>query len=87
MHVVILRCVIFGLFCMFRVSFNQGVPMLVINEKSGGTIRVGKEIKLRILSVNGNRVRLGFEAPSHVTIEREIVARHRSLLSRSKPPK
>lgn len=44
--------------------------MLVLTRKKGESIRIGDEIELRVLSIQGNRVRLGIEAPSHVDVRR-----------------
>lgn len=51
--------------------------MLVIAEDVGGWIRVGKNIRIRVLSARGRRVRLGFEAPPDVEIVREVVENYR----------
>jgi len=44
--------------------------MLVLTRKKGESILLGGEIQVRVLSVQGNRVRLGIEAPSHVDVRR-----------------
>jgi carbon storage regulator len=45
--------------------------MLVLTRKSGESILVGDEIRIRILKVNGSRVRVGIEAPTSLRILRE----------------
>lgn len=44
--------------------------MLVLSRKIGQEIVLGGEIRVRVLEVRGNRVRLGFDAPDSVGIQR-----------------
>jgi carbon storage regulator len=45
--------------------------MLVISRRMGESLRIAGEIRLTILRVEGGRVRVGIEAPSHVGIVRD----------------
>jgi len=45
--------------------------MLVLTRKSGESILIGGEIRVRVLGASGSRVRLGIEAPNDVRIVRE----------------
>lgn len=45
--------------------------MLVLTRKSEESIRIGEDIKITILEIKGNQVRLGIDAPSGVRIYRE----------------
>jgi carbon storage regulator len=45
--------------------------MLVLSRKLGETIIIGDNIQVRVLAINGNQVRLGFEAPRSVSIQRQ----------------
>lgn len=47
--------------------------MLVLTRKPGQRVRIGDEIEVTLLEVNGDRVRLGFSAPPHVAIHRQEV--------------
>jgi len=47
--------------------------MLVFTRKIGETVAIGNEIKVKILEIRGNQVRLGIEAPKEITIHREEV--------------
>jgi carbon storage regulator len=47
--------------------------MLVLTRSRNQTIRVGHDICIRIVGVNGNQVRLGVEAPKHVSVDREEI--------------
>lgn len=44
--------------------------MLVLSRKPGETLHIGNNIVLRVLEVNGTRVRLGIEAPHDVPVLR-----------------
>jgi carbon storage regulator len=48
--------------------------MLVLSRKPGEKIRVGTHITLTVVEVQGNRVRLGIEAPPEVHILRGELA-------------
>lgn len=45
--------------------------MLVLSRKPEEQVLVGENIRVTVLKVRGNRVRLGFEAPPGVPITRE----------------
>ena len=44
--------------------------MLVLSRKADQTIRIGESIQLRIIQVQGGRVKIGIEAPDSVRILR-----------------
>ena len=49
--------------------------MLVLSRKTEEAIQIGDEITVKVLSVKGGIVRLGFEAPKDVSIMRsELLA-------------
>jgi len=47
--------------------------MLVLSRKSNEEIIIGGNIRVKILEINGNRVRLGISAPNHVPVLREEI--------------
>ena len=47
--------------------------MLVLSRKPNESIIVGDDIRIVVLEVRGHRIKLGIEAPSHVTIFRDDV--------------
>jgi carbon storage regulator len=53
----------------------DGLSVLVLTRKIGETIRIGDAISVRVLSVRGGQVSLGFVAPASVRIFREEVLR------------
>jgi carbon storage regulator len=47
--------------------------MLVLTRRTGEIIRIGPDIVVTILGVNGSQVRFGIEAPKDVPVHREEV--------------
>lgn len=47
--------------------------MLVLSRKVGEQVIIANNIRVQVLSVRGNRVRLGFQAPDEVCINREEI--------------
>jgi carbon storage regulator len=45
--------------------------MLVLSRKAGERILIGDEIKITIVRIGPNTVRLGIDAPGHLNIVRE----------------
>ena len=45
--------------------------MLVLARKEGESIMIGDDIKLKVISIDKNSVKLGIDAPNEVTILRE----------------
>lgn len=49
--------------------------MLVLTRKTGERTVIAGDINLVVLSIQGNRVKLGFQGPAHVPILREEICR------------
>lgn len=47
--------------------------MLILTRRVGETIVINKEIKLTVLGVKGNQVRIGINAPKDVIVHREEI--------------
>ena len=47
--------------------------MLILTRRVGETIKIGSEIAVTVLGVNGNQVRIGITAPANVAVHREEV--------------
>lgn len=45
--------------------------MLVLTRKVGEEIVIGDNVRVRVLAIQGNQIRLGFIAPRTVNIQRE----------------
>jgi carbon storage regulator len=44
--------------------------MLVLTRRIGESIQIGKEIEVHIISVEGNQIRIGVDAPKDVLVLR-----------------
>ena len=47
--------------------------MLVLTRKIGESIQIGDDIRMTVLSVNGQNVKVGVHAPRNITIHREEI--------------
>ena len=45
--------------------------MLVLTRKDDESVRIGPDVRIRVLQISGRQVRLGIEAPADVQIVRE----------------
>lgn len=50
--------------------------MLVLSRKVGQEIVISDDVRVRILSIDGKRVRIGVAAPSSVTVHRAEIQRY-----------
>jgi carbon storage regulator len=55
------------------INFRKEATMLVLSRKSGESIVIGGGVKLTVVEVRGDRVRLGFEGPREIAIHRQEV--------------
>jgi len=44
--------------------------MLILTRKEGEGIRLGDHIRIVLIQLKGNQVRLGIECPSHILLQR-----------------
>ena len=47
--------------------------MLILTRKVSESVLIGNDISITILSVRGNQVKLGVEAPKEVSVHREEI--------------
>lgn len=47
--------------------------MLVLTRKSGEGIRIGDDIKIVVIDVRENQIKLGIEAPQSLSVHREEI--------------
>ena len=48
--------------------------MLILTRRTGEAVRIGDGIEIRVLNIHGNQVRIAFEAPKAMPVNREEVA-------------
>ncbi|MEK4424131.1 carbon storage regulator CsrA [Solibacillus sp. FSL K6-1523] len=64
--------------------------MLVLSRKKGETIMIGDEIEVKVLSIDGDQVKLGIVAPKSIKVHRSeifdaIQAQNKEALSGTIP--
>lgn len=59
--------------------------MLVLTRKQGESVLIGDEIEVRVLSVNGDKVRVGISAPRHLEIFRNELLEARRANPSTRP--
>lgn len=47
--------------------------MLILTRRVGETLMIGQEVKVTVLGVKGNQVRMGINAPQNVAVHREEI--------------
>lgn len=60
--------------------------MLILTRRIGESIAIGDNIKVTVLTVNGNQVRVGIDAPRDLPVHREEVYERISEEQRSERP-
>jgi carbon storage regulator len=48
--------------------------MLVLTRRVSERIQIGEDVVLTIVRIDGNKVRIGIEAPEHVKVKRDELA-------------
>ena len=48
--------------------------MLILSRRAGEALRIGDDIEVQVMSINGNQVRLGIKAPREIAVDREEIA-------------
>ena len=47
--------------------------MLILPRKPDETVVIGSNIRVRVMAVNGNQVRIGIDAPKDIEVDREEI--------------
>ena len=51
--------------------------MLILTRRVGEAIKIGKDVTVTVMGVNGSHVRIGVAAPKNVIVDREEIAAKR----------
>jgi len=47
--------------------------MLILTRRVGETLKIGDDVSVTVLSIKGNQVRIGIEAPKDLPVHREEI--------------
>jgi len=47
--------------------------MLILTRRINETLMVGDDVKVTVLGINGNQVRIGVQAPRHIPVHRQEI--------------
>lgn len=62
-----------------KVQLKEGIMLVLTRRRDEAIVlqdRYGKEIRLLVVDVRGNKVRLGIDAPPEISIARKEVHKH-----------
>jgi carbon storage regulator len=48
--------------------------MLILTRRIGESVRIGDDVEVTVMAINGSQVRIGVKAPRHVVVDREEIA-------------
>jgi len=48
--------------------------MLILTRRTGESVRIGDDIEITVMAVNGTQVRIGIKAPRDIAVDREEIA-------------
>ena len=53
--------------------------MLILTRKPGEAIIINSDVKVTVLSIEGNKIRIGVDAPKEISVHREEI--HNKILA------
>ena len=56
-----------------RSKTTRSISLLILTRRIGETLKIGEDIDVTVLGVQGNQVRIGIKAPKDVAVHREEV--------------
>jgi len=69
------------------IGSDKEVMMLVLSRKAMQSVMIGSDVRITVIRVEGNQVRIGIEAPSDVRILRgELIVENEGPLTAADQP-
>jgi carbon storage regulator len=59
---------------VMHAAFTGSYFMLILTRRTGETLRIGEDVEVTVMAVNGSQVRIGIKAPRNVAVDREEIA-------------
>jgi carbon storage regulator len=59
---------------MLKAFTGALITMLILTRRAGETLRIGDNVEVTVMAVNGAQVRIGIKAPRDVVVDREEIA-------------
>ena len=47
--------------------------MLILTRRTGESLVIGDDVTITVLAIKGNQIRLGIDAPKHVSVHRQEI--------------
>jgi carbon storage regulator len=55
------------------ITTHKEISMLILTRRVGESLIIGDDVVVNVLGVKGNQVRIGIDAPKHVSVHREEI--------------
>jgi len=53
---------------------NFTAQFLILTRRTGESLRIGDDVEVTVMAVNGSQVRIGIKAPRNIAVDREEIA-------------
>ena len=60
--------------------------MLILTRRTGESLRIGNDVEVTVMAVNGSQVRIGIKAPRSIAVDRREIAERKQREREETPP-
>jgi carbon storage regulator len=57
-----------------NIYWQPELLMLILTRRTGESLRIGDDVEVTVMAVNGSQVRIGIKAPRNIAVDREEIA-------------